>query len=253
MAMPKAKAPRDQAVEENFGPLCRSSLLLMQHVLLSSQQVLYTRRGFAEWKRSMTAVRLTKGNGNVRERLLAAAYDLFSVHGINQVGIDTILEKSGCAKASLYNNFESKEALALAYLERRAALWTRGWLFAEVRRRARTPRAQLLAIFDVFDAWFQRRSFEGCSFINVLLESERDGAIRREAAAHLAKIRAGLREIAAEAGFADVDKLVQVLHMLMKGSIVAACEGNRNAAREAKEAARIVMDGWRKTRKRAAA
>jgi AcrR family transcriptional regulator len=201
----------------------------------------------------MTAVRLTKGNGNVRERLLAAAYDLFSVHGINQVGIDTILERSRCAKASLYNNFDSKEALALAYLERRAALWTRAWLFAEIRRRARNPRAQLLAIFDVFDVWFQRRSFEGCSFINIMLESEPDSAIRREAVAHLARIRADLRELIAGAGFADVDKLVQVFHMLMKGSIVAACEGNRNAAREAKDAARIVLDGWRKTRRHAAA
>jgi AcrR family transcriptional regulator len=189
----------------------------------------------------------------VRERLLAAAYDLFSAHGVNQVGIDTILARSGCAKASLYNNFDSKEALAIAYLARREALWTRAWLFAEVRRRARSPRAQLLAIFDVFDEWFQRRHFEGCSFINVLLESEPDGVIRREAAAHLAKIRMNLREIAVDAGFANVDKLAQVMHMLMKGSIVAACEGNRNAAREAKDAARILMDGWKKARRRAVA
>jgi hypothetical protein len=32
--------------------------------------------------------------------------------------------------------------------------------------------------------------------------------------------------------------------MLMKGSIVSACEGNRNAAREAKRAARLVLEGW---------
>jgi AcrR family transcriptional regulator len=36
-----------------------------------------------------------------RERLLGAAYDLFAAKGIGQVGIDTILAKSGCAKASL--------------------------------------------------------------------------------------------------------------------------------------------------------
>lgn len=251
--MPKSKAPRDQSLEQSFGPLCRSHLLRMQQVLLSSQQVLYTPRGFAEGKLSMTALRLTKGDGSVRERLLAAAYDLFSVHGIHKVGIDTILEKSGCAKASLYNNFDSKEALAIAYLERREALWTQAWLFAEVRRRARSPRAQLLAIFDVFDGWFQRRSFEGCSFVNVLLESQPQGPVRREAAAHLAQIRAHLREMAAAAGFADLDKFTQVFHMLMKGSIVTACEGNRNAAREAKDAARILMDGWRKVRRRAAA
>ena len=201
----------------------------------------------------MAAVKPTKVHGGVRERLLDAAYELFSVHGISQVGIDTILEKSGCAKASLYNNFDSKEALAIAYLERREARWTRAWLEEEVRRRARSPRARLLAIFDVFDGWFQRKSFEGCSFINVLLESEPDGAVHREAATHLAKIRAILCGLAQDAGFAAPEKFAQVWHMMMKGSIVSACEGNRNAAREAKDAARILMDGWRKTRTRARA
>jgi AcrR family transcriptional regulator len=201
----------------------------------------------------MAAVKLTKMNGGVRERLLDAAYELFSVHGISQVGIDTILEKSGCAKASLYNNFDSKEALAIAYLERRDARWTRAWFEEEVRRRARSPRARLLAIFDVFDGWFQRKGFEGCPLINVLLESEPDGALHRAAASHLARVRTILRGFAREAGFAEPEKLAQVWHMMMKGSIVSACEGNRNAAREAKEGARIVMDGWRKTRSRAPA
>jgi AcrR family transcriptional regulator len=223
-------------------------VLRIEQVLLRAQQVLYTPRGISEWKLSMTALRLTKGNGSVRERLLAAAYDLFSVHGINQVGIDTILEKSGCAKASLYNNFDSKEALAIAYLERRDALWTRAWFLAEVQRRARRPRAQLLAIFDVFEDWFQRRNFAGCPFINVLLESAPDGAVRREAAAHLASVRTYLRKLARAAGLADTDKFAQALHMLMKGCVVAACEGQRNAARDAKEAARLLMDGWKKAK-----
>ena len=42
-----------------------------------------------------------------RERLISAAYDLFSKEGISQVGIDTILAKSDCAKASLYSNFKN--------------------------------------------------------------------------------------------------------------------------------------------------
>ena len=74
-----------------------------------------------------------------RERLLGAAYDLFAPKGISQVGIDTILAKSGCAKASLYGNFDSKVDLAIAFLDRREAVWTRGWLEAEVKRRASTP------------------------------------------------------------------------------------------------------------------
>ena len=105
-----------------------------------------------------------------RERLLAAAYDLFAAKGVNRVGIDTILEQADCAKASLYDNFSSKVDLAIAFLDRREQVWTRDWLEFEVRRRASDPEGRLLAIFDVFDGWFRKKEFEGCSFINVLLE-----------------------------------------------------------------------------------
>jgi AcrR family transcriptional regulator len=185
-----------------------------------------------------------------RERLLDAAYDLFATNGVGQVGIDTILAKSGCAKASLYSNFGSKVDLAIAFLEKREALWTREWLEAEVKRRASDPNERLLAIFDVFDGWFRKRTFEGCSFINVLLESNLDSPVRRAAAVHLSKIRAIVRGLAEDANLAEPEKFAQAWHMLMKGSIISACEGNRNAAREAKCAARLIIDGWKRRSRR---
>jgi AcrR family transcriptional regulator len=185
-----------------------------------------------------------------RERLLDAAYDLFATNGVGQVGIDTILAKSGCAKASLYSNFGSKVDLAIAFLEKREALWTREWLEAEVKRRASDPNERLLAIFDVFDGWFRKRTFEGCSFINVLLESNLDSPVRRAAAVHLSKIRAIVRGLAEDAKLDEPEKFAQAWHMLMKGSIISACEGNRNAAREAKCAARLIIDGWKRRSRR---
>jgi AcrR family transcriptional regulator len=184
-----------------------------------------------------------------RERLIDAAYDLFSRDGIKHVGIDTILAKSGCAKASLYSNFNTKVELAIAFLDRREAVWTRGWLESEIKRRATSPEARLLAIFDVFDGWFHKKSFEGCSFINVLLESKVDSPVRHAAAIHLAKIRGIVRDLAEESNLQGPEKFAQAWHMLMKGSIVSAGEGNRNAAREAKSAARLVLDGWKRKRK----
>ena len=187
---------------------------------------------------------VTKGSVKPRERLLSAAYELFARNGISQVGIDTILAKSGCAKASLYSNFDSKVDLAIAFLDRREALWTRGWLETEIKRRASTPDGRLLAIFDVFDGWFRTRKFEGCSFINVLLESNIESPVRRAAVIHLARIRAIIHGLAKEAQLRDPEKFAQAWHMLMKGSIVSAAEGNKNAARDAKCAARLVLDGW---------
>jgi len=74
----------------------------------------------------------------------------------------------------------------LAYLERREEQWTRHWLQAEVQRRAADPRERLLAIFDVFDEWLHQTGFEGCSFINVMLETADDrDSIYRASIAYL--------------------------------------------------------------------
>jgi AcrR family transcriptional regulator len=183
-----------------------------------------------------------------RERLLDAAYELFATNGVSQVGIDTILSKARCAKASLYGNFNSKVDLAIAFLDRREAIWTRGWLETEIKKRASRPEERLLAIFDVFDGWFRKRSFEGCSFINVLLESKVESPVHRAAAIHLSKIRDIVKGLAQDSEMVDPEQFAQIWHMLMKGSIIAACEGNRNAARDAKRAARLVLDGWQKKR-----
>ncbi|MGE0037845.1 MAG: TetR/AcrR family transcriptional regulator [Xanthobacteraceae bacterium] len=182
-----------------------------------------------------------------RERLLDAAYELFAVHGVSNIGIDAILEKSGCAKASLYANFRSKDQLAIAFLDRRESLWTRAWLESEIKCRSKDPEQRLLAIFDVFDGWFRKRSFEGCSFVNVLLETKAGSPVHRSAAEHLAKIRSIVCALAREADLDEPEKFAQAWHMLMKGSIVSACEGNRNAARDAKRAAQLVLEGWKRS------
>jgi AcrR family transcriptional regulator len=179
-----------------------------------------------------------------RGRILEAAYNLFALHGIAQVGIDTVIAKSGCAKASLYNQFGSKEGLAVAFLDRREELWTRAWLEAEVMRRAEDPEERLLAIFDLFDEWFQRPDFEGCAFVRVLLETPQGTLVNRAAADQLLKLRGILHDLAREAGFADVSRFAQVWSMLMKGSVIAAREGNLGAARDARPAAKILLASW---------
>jgi hypothetical protein len=99
-------------------------------------------------------------------------------------------------------------------------------------------------IFDVFDEWFHEPGFEGCSFINVLLESPEAGSVRNAAAAHLAGIRTILARLATEAGIADPERFARTWHFLMKGSIVSAQEGLRDSAREARQAAEIVLQHW---------
>jgi AcrR family transcriptional regulator len=179
---------------------------------------------------------------DARSRILEAAYELFSRHGIRAVGIDAIIQRSGVARMTLYRNFGSKDELVLAFLERREQRWTKAWLQHEAERRAADPGERLLAIFDVFDEWFQRDDFEGCSFINVLLETTDPASpVRSASADQLARIRAYVAGLAREAGVADPERLAHKWHILMKGSIVAAGEGDHEAARRAREVAALVL------------
>lgn len=183
-----------------------------------------------------------KSSRGARERILIAAYELFSRKGVRAVGIDEIIARSGVARMTLYRHFASKEELALAFLERREDMWTTGWLQTEVARGASDPREQLLLIFDVFGAWFRSPTFEGCSFINVMLEnSDPLDTLRQASVVHLAVIRVFLEDLAGRAGVKDVEDFARKWHLLMKGSIVAAAEGDLDAARRAREIGAILL------------
>ena len=56
-----------------------------------------------------------------RDRLMATAWRLFYRDGYRAVGIDTLLAEAEVAKMTLYNHFDSKEALIVAVLEKRSA------------------------------------------------------------------------------------------------------------------------------------
>src|SRR6267143_6609626 len=82
---------------------------------------------------------------SARDRLLAAADELFYAEGVHVVGVDRIVERAGVTKATLYSTFGSKEELVRAYLEKH---------FRERQRRIErilaahsTPRERLLGVF----------------------------------------------------------------------------------------------------------
>jgi AcrR family transcriptional regulator len=186
---------------------------------------------------------IQRGDRGAREKVLASAYELFSRHGVRAIGVNAIVQRSGVAKMTLYRHFPSKDALVLAFLEQRERRWTKEWLQGDVERRATLPRERLLAIFDVFDEWFRRPDFEGCSFINVLLENPALSA-RRATVSHLANIRSFVGDLAREAGIPDPSSFARSWHILMKGSIVSAGEGDVDAARRARELGEILLERW---------
>jgi AcrR family transcriptional regulator len=180
-----------------------------------------------------------------RERILDTAYELFSRHGIRAIGIDQVIERASVAKATLYRHFPSKDELVLAFLQRREQLWTLDWVEEEARRRGSTPEEQLLAIFDAFDDWFRRDDFEACSFINVMLEMGPDHPAGRASIRHLENIRSIVQRLAEEASLRDPGAFARSWHILMKGSIVSAAEGDTESAQRAKSMARCLIDEHR--------
>lgn len=186
-------------------------------------------------------------SADARQRILDSAYDLFSRRGIRAVGVNELIARAGVAKATFYNLFRSKDDVVLAFLEKREQLWTKGWVETEARQRGGTPEEHLLGIFDLFDEWFRRDDFEGCSFVNVLLEfGGRNGhRLGQASALHLENIRSVVRALAEEAGLRNPESFALSWHILMKGSIVQAGEGDREAAIRAKSLARHLIDDHR--------
>jgi AcrR family transcriptional regulator len=181
-------------------------------------------------------------DAGARERIVRTAYDLFVQDGLRAVGVDRIIAEAGVAKSTLYRHFSSKDDLVLAVLERRADVWTREWLEREATRRGGTAQVKLLAIFDLYDEWFHRDDYEGCFFVNSLLETgDYRSPVGRSAAKALADIRSFVRQLAEEAHVRDPVRFAARWQLLMLGAIVQADEGHLDAAKDAKAIGRLLL------------
>jgi AcrR family transcriptional regulator len=128
-----------------------------------------------------------------RDRLIDTAADLFYERGLPSIGINEVTDRAGVARMTLYNNFDSKEALALAAFERQAE--ARRALIEKRLKRARTPTEAVGAMFDVSEQFAMKSGFRGCPFINVVVQGPHpEGPMHALVRTHKAWIRAKFRE-----------------------------------------------------------
>lgn len=114
----------------------------------------------------------------VRQHIIKTAADLFYQNGYNSTGINEIISTAGIAKATLYNHFKSKEAICLAYLQYKHAVFSKDIKeFCQVKQNG-TP--QILAIFDFLSEFFQEKDFNGCWCIKTVSEIPKDNTIIRK-------------------------------------------------------------------------
>jgi AcrR family transcriptional regulator len=177
---------------------------------------------------------------SARERLLAAADELFYAEGIHVVGVDRIVERAGVTKASLYNTFGSKDELVRAYLENHFR--RRQGRVAKLLAEHTTPRARLLAVFDEVEGLLAGSAFRGCRFISAAAESVPGEAGEVVAEQYRAWLWSLFTDLAKAAGAKDAKQVGRQLFLLYDGAAVAArMDQDRDAAAKAVRSAAIAL------------
>ena len=155
------------------------------------------------------------------ERLLEAASDLFYREGIRAVGVDTISERAGVSKRTLYNRFGGKDELVAEYLRRRDGRW-RAYLQG-VTERVVEPREKLLAVFGAYGEWLVGEDFRGCAFANAAAEiPDPNHPARIVARRHKEGVERHLAVLARDAGFDEPVALAERLLLLLEGATATA-------------------------------
>ncbi|WP_188194237.1 TetR/AcrR family transcriptional regulator [Nonomuraea sp. SYSU D8015] len=168
------------------------------------------------------------------ERVLVAAGELFYRRGVRAVGMDDVRAASGVSLKRLYQCFPSKEALVVAYLERRDERWMSS-LISSVEERP----VKVAAVFEWLERWFGEDDFRGCGFVNAYGElGSTSEAVQEVVRRHKQRLRDYLRGLAAEAGAADPDLLAEQLLVLVDGATVTAMVNPLGAATAARAAGR---------------
>jgi AcrR family transcriptional regulator len=179
-----------------------------------------------------------------RERVLAAADQLFYERGIHTVGVNEIVRQAGVAKTSLYLHFASKDELVATYLKGRGDLYRDEWTRLLEDRTGDPPEEQLDAIFDVLAAFVAARNFRGCPFSNAaaeLCEPDHPGRVAID------EYRRFVRDtlfatVAARAGVTETTALSEKLQLMYDASLAASlADGHGAPVERARETARLLL------------
>lgn len=163
-----------------------------------------------------------------RERILAAACELFYRQGIRAVGVDAIAEAAGTNKMTLYRHFTSKDELVAEYLRRlwgeKDAVWHR--LCSE---HPTDPKGQLQAWLHEVAQQVTDPKSRGCAIANAAVElPEKDHPARCVIEQCKQKSRDRLIELCRAAKIEQPELLADQLFMLLEGALVCTQATGRN-------------------------
>ena len=175
-----------------------------------------------------------------RDRLLAAADELFYSEGVHVVGVDRIAERAGVTKATLYNTFGSKEELVRAYLGQH--MRNRQESIGRIVAANKTPKRQILGVFAELEEALTASAFHGCRFILATAEARPGDASEVMSAKYRAWLLTVFTDSAKAAGARNAAELGRRLLLLYDGAAVAArMDPDRAAAAGATHSALIAL------------
>jgi AcrR family transcriptional regulator len=157
-----------------------------------------------------------------RQRILAAAGELFYRHGIRAVGVESIAEAAGTNKMTLYRHFDSKDQLVAEYLRQEAgkadAYWTQ-----LAKAHPGDPLAQIRAWLAGMAAHVADRNERGCALANAAVElPEKDHPARAVIEDCKRRQRDELVRLCGSAGLSEPEMLADELLLLIEGARVTA-------------------------------
>ena len=156
-----------------------------------------------------------------RERILAAARELFYRDGIRAVGVEAIAAAAGTNKMTLYRHFDSKDALVAADLSELAGMGDALWEAVRAQHPG-DPQAQLRALLRRASQFAAECSGRGCALANAAVElPERDHPARRIIEEHKRRQRERLVQLCREAGFERPERLADEIFLLVEGARVS--------------------------------
>ncbi len=177
-----------------------------------------------------------------REAILETAGDLFFREGFRAVGVDTIIERSGVAKMTLYRHFRSKDDLIAAYLEdANRKFWV--WFNESIAHAGDQPRLQIIAFFEALEKLVTTPQCYGCPFLNAVVDfPERNHPGHQVALDHKQAVRARFLELAQGAGARTPEILANQLLLLMDGTFMSVrVFGTNHPAAHVAEAAQALI------------
>ena len=157
-----------------------------------------------------------------RERILAAAGELFYRHGIRAVGVDSIAEAAGTNKMTLYRHFESKDILVAEYLRQTAREADTQWdeLAQDLPG---DPLGQLRVWLKCMADHVANTKERGCALANAAVELPEKGHPARCVIEEFkTRLRSRLVWLCEAAGLSEPDMLADELHLLIEGARVTA-------------------------------